>query len=296
MRARPLSSLNLLRAFEAAARLGSFKQAADELCITASAVSQQVKTLEEQLNVLLFDRQPRGISLTAAGQRYATDILPHLAAISEATARVQQAQERRLLRVTMMPPLASRIVLPRLADFQNRHPGIELRVDTSVRDQDLQQRQTDLAIRYGMPPWPGCAHEKLADLFIQAICPPAVAAAFDLLARPLNLVRAPLVHMTERPDSWPRFFAQLGLGTPTPAAEFFVNDYPAAIEAAESLGAALAVLPLEKVLIDSGRVTAIGPQLGPLPEAMHAVMLTEKQDDPAIRAFLGWLREQLSAL
>lgn len=292
--ARPLlSSLNLLRAFEAAARLGSFKDAADALCVTASAVSQQVKTLEEQIGVALFERQPRGLALTEAGQRYAADIRPLLAAIDDATERLRQDRARTVLRLTLMPPLARRVVLPRLGDFQARHPDIELRLDTSLHDQDLQLRQADLALRYGLPPWPGCAHEKLADLYIQAICPPAVAEAYDLAAQPQNLVRAPLVHMTSRPESWARFFAELGLCKPAPAAEFFVDDYPAAVEAAENLGATLAVLPLEKPLIESGRVTAIGPVL-PLPEAMYAVMLTERQQEPAIRAFLDWLRRQLA--
>lgn len=291
----PLSSLNLLRAFEAAARLGSFKEAGDELCVTASAISQQVKALEEQLEVELFVRQPRGLVLTDTGARYADGIRPHLAALDDISRNLQTTPQHRVLRVTLMPPLASRIVLPRLADFQARHPDIELRLDTRVREIDLQQRQADLAVRYGTPPWPGCAAEKLADLYVQPICPPAMAVALDLVAQPLQLRRAPLVHMTERPDSWPQFFAQLGL-KPEPAREFHVDDYPAAIEAAETLGAALAVLPLEKPLIASGRVTAIGPAFGPLPEAMYAVMLAGRQDDPAIRAFLGWLQEQLASL
>lgn len=293
---RPLSSLNLLRALEAAARHCSFKEAGDELCITPSAVSQQIKSLEDQLGITLFIRQPRGLILTEAGQRYATEIRPLLASIDDATVRARQSREHTVLRITLMPPLASRVVLHRLADFQSRHPDIELRLDTNVRNVDLQQRQADLAIRYGSPPWPGCAHEKLSDLFIQPICPPSVAKALDLEANPLNLLHAPLVHMTERPDSWAQFFTRLGLGKPSPTSEFFVDDYPAAIEAAETLGATLALLPLEKPLLRSGRVTAIGLAIGPLPEAMYAVMLQGKQDEPAIMAFLAWLKDQLTRM
>lgn len=295
--ARPaVSSLNLLRTFEVAARLGSFKQAAAELSVTASAVSQQVKTLEEQLGVALFERQPHGLALTTAGRRYATDIRPHLAALDEASRRLAASRRRVLLRVSLMPPLASRVVLPGLADFQARHPDIDLRLDASLRSVDLQQRQADLAVRYGTPPWPGCVHEKLATLFAQPICPPAVAAAYDLVAHPLNLAKAPLVHMTERPEAWPEFFRRLGVDQPTPASEYHVDDYPASIEAAETLGVAMAILPLERPLIRSGRVVAIGPALGPLPGAMYAVMLAGRQDDPAIHAFLDWLRAQLATL
>lgn len=291
---RLLAPLNLLRAFEAAARLGSFKSAGDELCVTASAISQQVKSLEEQLGVTLFERQARGLLLTDAGKRYAAGIRPHLSALDDATRRLCAAN-RHVLRVTLMPPLASRVVFPRLADFRAAHPDIEIHVDTSVREVDLQQRQVDLAVRSGTPPWPGCVHEKLSDMWAQVVCPPALARELDLVANPLGIARAPLVHMTGRPDSWPRLFAQLGLPPPTGEA-YYVDDYPAAIEAAETLGAALAVLPLEKPLIDSGRVTAIGPALGPMPEAIYAVMLAEKQATPAIQAFLAWLRTQLASL
>lgn len=288
-----LPSLNLLRTFEAAARLGSFRLAGDELHITASAVSQQVKALEEQLGVLLFERQPRGLLLTDAGRRYAGDIRPHLAALDEAARRLRGT---RALRVSLMPPLASRVVLPHLADFQALHPDITLRLDTRVQTVDLQQRQADLAVRYGTPPWPGCVHRKLSDLQVQAICPPAIAREYDLVAQPQNLARAPLVHMSERAQSWPLLLGQLGLVRDAAARDFHVDDYPAAIEAAQTLGVALAVLPLEKPLLDSGRVTAVGPAIGPLPEAMYAVMLAERQADPAIAAFLAWLETRLAAL
>lgn len=288
----PLSSLNLLRAFEAAARLGSFKDAGEELCVTASAISQQVKSLEAQLGVTLFERQPRALLLTDTGKRYAAEIRPHLTALDEATLRLARAQPR-TLRVTMMPPLASRVVFPRLAEFRARHPEIEVHIDTRLAEVDLLQRQVDLAVRSGTPPWPGCTHEKLSDLWAQVVCPPALAAQYGLQENPMRIVGAPLVHMTTRPDSWPRFFAQLGLPAATGTA-YYVDDYPAAIEAATTLGAALAVMPLEQSLIDSGRVVAIGPAMGPLPEAVYAVMPADRQDSPPIRAFLDWLREQIA--
>lgn len=293
---RALSSLNLLRVFEAAARLGSFRAAGDELCVTASAVSQQVRSLEEQLGVALFLRHARGLTLTEAGQRYAADIRPLLAGLDEATRRAGLGREQQRLRVSLLPPLASRVVLPRLADFQARHPGIDLRLDTRLGNVNIAQGQADLAIRFGAPPWAGCVHEKLADVRLQAICPPAIARELGLARDPAGLLHMPLVHMTGRPQSWALYFAQLGLGTPAPAREYHVDDYPAAVEAAETLGAALALLPLEKPLIDSGRVTAVGPALGPLPEALYAVMRPGEEADTALRAFLDWLRGELAAL
>lgn len=292
MARRALSSLNLLRTFEVAARRGSFKLAAEELHVTASAVSQQVRSLESQLGLDLFERHPGGLRLTETGRSYLGEIQGPLRALADATERLR-AGGRSVLRVTLMPPLASRIVLPRLADFRARHPQVELHIDTSVRNLDLAQRHVDLAVRYGVPPWPGCAHEKLADLYVQAICPLALAREHDLARHPERLAGVPLVQMTERPDHWRQYFQHIGVNAFEPIDRFHVDDYPAAIDAAETLGAALAIWPLEQPLIDSGRVVAVGAPQGPIPEAMYAVMLEERAGDPAIRVFLDWLRRQL---
>lgn len=292
---RPLSSLNLLRTFEVAGRHLSFTLAADELCITPSAVSQQIRKLEEDLGIALFERQPRGLTLSDPGERYWRDIQQHLDGIDRST-RALTRQSSRTLRVSLMPPLASRIVLPRLTDFQQKHPDIELRLDASLRYADLGKQDIDLAIRFGQPPWPGCVHEKLLDLYVLPVCPPAMAAEHDLSHHPERLAQLPLIQMTERADSWARFFAMAGLGKPGSDKQFFVDDYPAAIEAAETVGVALAILPLEQPLLDSKRLAAPWPALGPLPESVYAVMREDQSERNDIRAFLDWLEIQLGSL
>ncbi|MCK5873244.1 MAG: LysR family transcriptional regulator [Alcanivoracaceae bacterium] len=292
---RPLSSLNLLRTFEVAGRHLSFTLAAEELCITPSAVSQQIRKLEEDLGITLFERQPRGLHLTQAGERYWRDIQQHLDGIDRST-RALTRRPADTLRVSLMPPLASRVVLPRLTDFQQRHPDIELRIDASLRYVDLGKQDIDLAIRFGRPPWPGCRHEKLLDLYVLPVCPPAMALEHDLARHPERLAQLPLIQMTERADSWDRFFAMAGLGRPQTEKQFFVDDYPAAIEAAETLGVALAVLPLEQPLLDSKRLAAPWPAIGPLPESVYAVMREEQAERRDIRTFLDWLKVQLASL
>ncbi|MCC1496652.1 LysR substrate-binding domain-containing protein [Alcanivorax sp. 1008] len=292
---RPLSSLNLLRTFEVAGRHLSFTLAADELCITPSAVSQQMRKLEEDLGVALFERQPRGLILSESGERYWRDIQQHLDGIDRST-RALTRQSSRTLRVSLMPPLASRIVLPRLTDFQQRHPDIELRLDASLRYADLGKQDIDLAIRFGQPPWPGCVHEKLLDLYVLPVCPPAMASEHDLSHHPERLAQLPLIQMTERADSWTRFFAMSGLGKPCSDKQFFVDDYPAAIEAAETVGVALAILPLEQPLLDSKRLAAPWPALGPLPESVYAVMREDQAERTDIQTFLNWLKTQLDSL
>lgn len=290
-----LSSLNLLRAFEAAARLGGFRAAADELCVTPSAVSQQVRQLEEQLGVALFERHAQGITLSAAGRQYWEEIAPHLAGLARATETLRRRHARALLRVSLMPPVASRVVFPHLREFQQRHPDIELRLDVALAQADLLQAPVDLAIRFGEPPWPGCEHRELLPLFIRPVCPPAIDREFALTGHPERLKHAPLIHMSGRPDAWPEFFARTGLGPAQPAAEFHVDDYPAAIEAARSLGVALATWPLEQPLIDRGELAAPLPPLGPI-GAVYAVALKGRLAEPALQAFLDWLQARFAAL
>lgn len=289
MARNPVSSLNLLRTFEAAGRHMSFRAAAEELCVTPAAVSQHVRTLEEELGVALFERVHRGLRFTDAGRRYWQDVHEQLTALQRSTDAVRRRGLRRILRVSIMPPLASRVVLPAMEDFQKTHPDIELRLDSSLRNLDLRAGDADLAIRFGAPPWPGCESRKLCDVYVLPVCPPAMAEQYDLERHPENLARMPLIHMTERPEAWPRFFRQTGLGSPQPEREYYVDDYPAAVEAAGSLGVALAVLPPEQPLLDSHRLAAPFPPMGPLDEAIHAVWPENSGSGDAIEAFLAWL-------
>ncbi len=289
MARRPVSSLNLLRTFETAGRHLSFRDAAHELCVSPAAVSQHVRTLETELGVALFERIHRGLRFTEPGRRYWHDIHEQLDAITRSTEALRRQGRQSPLRVSVMPPLASRVVLPNLDDFQQRHPAIELRLDASLRNLDLRAGDADLAIRFGTPPWPGCAARKLSDVHVLPVCPPAIAEQYDLYNQPRNLARMPLIHMTERPEAWPRFFRQTGLGPATPEREYHVDDYPAAVEAAETLGVALAVVPPEQPLLDSRRLAAPLPPTGPLDEAIYAVWPENSLRLEAIESFLAWL-------
>jgi LysR family transcriptional regulator, glycine cleavage system transcriptional activator len=295
---RPLPhSLNLLRVFEVVARFESIKLAADKLCLTPSAVSQQLKSLESHLGIALFDRQPSSLQLTSIGKQYAIAIRPLLSALDEATANVcARGSSHQVLRVTMLTPMANRIVLPRLKSFRQAHPDIELHLDSTLQYQDLQQRQVDLAFRYGRPPWPGCVHEKLLDLYIQPICSPALVDEYKLREQSTEALKyPPLVHMTERPDAWALYLAHTNVHREIATTDFHVDDYPSAIEAAETIGVSLAVMPLEQPLVKSGRVQVAGPMHGPLPDSVYAVMLPEMQADPRVVGFLAWIRAQLAS-
>lgn len=292
---KKLSSLNLLRTFESAGRLQSFKLAAIELYMTPSAVSQQMRELAEQLGVELFVRQGQGLMLSDAGRQYWQEINPLLIAITRSTDALRRQYSGTILRVSLMPSVANNIVLPHLRDFQSAHPDIELRLDVTLANADLLHSSIDLAIRFGEPPWHGCVHHKLLDVFIQPICPAAVAKTFSLIGQPHNLAHAPLIHMTNYPRAWSIFFSHIGLGNPPSKNAFYVDDYPAAIEAARNVGVALALYPLENPLIASQQLIAPYPPVGPI-SAIYAVSAAGRIQEPAIEAFLQFLKPLLNHL
>ncbi|MCK0153099.1 LysR substrate-binding domain-containing protein [Alcanivorax sp. S6407] len=291
---RPLPNLNLLVTFEAAAQQLSFKQAAQELHVTPSAVSQQIQQLEDSLGVKLFERHNRSLTLTQEGQDYLGQIRSHLNGLRRAT-RALTAPRHDRLRVSVMPPVAARVVLPGMEAFRARHPDVELEVETNLANVDLNNGAFDLAIRYGQPPWPGLSHEKLADVMIQVFTPNGFSERFGLQGNVQAMSQVPLVHMTGRPEAWQQWFEKLALPAPS-GPNYYVDDYPAAVQAAETLGAALAIYPVEYSLVQSGRVEAPFPPIGPLDGAIYAVY-PENTDLPGGgRAFIDWLRGRLAEL
>ena len=150
-----LPPLNALRAFAAAAELRSLTRAAEALNVTRPAVSQQIRTLEAHFGEKLMIRQRRGVVLTAAGERLARALVTAFAEISAASERLAKSEEIRPLHVTTTPMFASSFLLPRLAAFRDRHPGIELMLNPTSELVDLDPGGIDIAIRYGDGRWPG---------------------------------------------------------------------------------------------------------------------------------------------
>lgn len=285
---RDLPTLNLLVAFEAAGRHLSFKLAAEQISVTPSAVSQQIQLLESQLGVPLFVRHNRALSFTDAGQIYWQKVQQQLSQLRQATADIRQQQNNQTLRVSIMPPVARRIVFPRFSEFEEAHPELRIHIETSLENTDLTHGQADLAIRFGLPPWNGLRHEKLSDVAVCIICPVGFTERYQLHRSTPGLHEMPIIEMDERPDAWHRLFRDMGL-PPHQGKRFHVDDYPAAIEAAETLGAALALWPLEKPLLNQGRIEAPFPPQGPIDEAIYAVYPEHKANSPGLRSFIDWI-------
>lgn len=284
--------LNLLRTFDSAGRHLSFKKAAEELCITPPAVSHQIKALEQKLGVALFVRNNRELAFTAAGSQYWQQVHASLSQLDQFTRELQRQHGQATLVASIMPPLASTLVIPHLAEFTEQYPGINLRIDSSIRNVNLEQGDADVAIRYGDGRWPPLVSRKLLDIYVQPVFPAAFASRYDF-SDPADVRRLPLIHMSARPNAWQRWFAATGLGAPQPEKEYHLDDYPAALEAAKTLGGTLAAMPIEQYLVDSGVLIAPLPRLGPLDDGVFAVYRPADQDNPVIQGFVQWIESLL---
>ncbi len=287
-------SLNLLRTFDVAARLSSFKCAAEELFITPSAVSQQIKELEGHLGIQLFERSSQGLVLSEAGQFYWQGISPALLSLTRSTQSLRQKYHQEVLRVSLIPPIAHRVIFPQLSSFQKLHPEIKLMLDTSETNIDLLRSSTDLAIRFDEPPWTGCEHHKLLDIVIQPVFNRVTDQEFALSQHPENIVHAPLIHITHHPEFWSQYLAASNLGLPLSQEALHVSDYQGAITAVLSYGVAIVLYPLEQSYVESHQLVA-PPALAFPHGAIYAVAAQGRLQEPKIQRFLAWLEIQLQS-
>jgi len=287
--------LHVLPTFCTVARLANLRAAADELHLTHSAVSQQIRLLEEQIGFQVFDRRGRRIVLNGAGSALLRVVEPALAQIGEglrAAAAVASGAEQ-FIRLTLLPSFAQRWLLPRMARWRERHPGIGLELHTSQQVENLGRGGFHAALRQGLGSWRGLAAERLIDSPLIAVGAPAAArrlhgsGAAALAGQPL-LGAARL---------WERWFALDGCRADVhPVAVF--NDAGLMLQAAEQdIGIALARELLAADALRDRRLVRLSPLALPDDEA-HAYWLVyppELRDWPPLAALRDWLRDELAA-
>ncbi|HYE00433.1 MAG TPA: transcriptional regulator GcvA [Alphaproteobacteria bacterium] len=282
-----LPPLPALHAFAIAGRHLSFKAAAAALHLTPSAVSHRIAALERHLGVALFLRLNRRLELTPAGQSYLALVTEAFDRLAQGTAALTARHGRTALRVSAVPYFAASFLIPRLGDFLSRHPEIDLRVDTAQQLVDFGREAVDAAIRLGGGAWPGLAAERLLDVSATPVAAPAVAAR---LRAPADLAAATLIHLSNTPDAWPRWFEAAGLKGRVPPGGLWVDGMQPALQAAEQgLGVALGLLPLSRDELASGRLAA--PLALAMPAGIAYWFVTRPGDErrPAIAAFRTWL-------
>ena len=205
-----LPPLNALKAFEAAARHESFTRAAEELFVTQGAVSHQVKALETELGIKLFNRERQRLIITEAGREYLTVIRDALDRIALGTERLLQRQNSGVLTVSTSPDFAAKWLVHRLGNFAEAHPEIDLRVSATMHHVDFTREEVDLAVRHGDGNWPGLETVRLSSEQLFAVCSPKLLTGRRRLIKPSDILKYPLIHMDSRAD-WSKWLQAMGL-------------------------------------------------------------------------------------
>jgi LysR family transcriptional regulator, glycine cleavage system transcriptional activator len=303
---RSLPPLTALRAFEAAARHGNFVKAAAELGVTAGAVSQHIKGLEERLGLTLFRRLARGVKLTEAGRAYLPGIAEGFDRLARATLQVHDSSLAGRLSVTVLPSFAAGWLVRRLPSFRARHPDIDLVIRSERQTVDLHLDDADLAIRYGLGDFPNLEATHLMREEIFPVCAPALLNADPPLRAPADLARHELLHdagaLGNEPwirwqpwlDQWGLDAFGLGEAGKRPALHFTdsVQLYQAAV-----LGQGVALG--RSVLI--GDELAAGRLVRPFADARsssyayYAVTTRAARANPRAAAFIAWATEETAA-
>ncbi|MFB9869340.1 LysR family transcriptional regulator [Vreelandella sulfidaeris] len=236
---RPYLPLKALRAFEASARHLSFTRAAEELHVTQAAVSHQVKLLETQLKVPLFTRLPRGLMLTQEGERLLPVLTSSFDQMSHTLERVGERNDREVLNLGVVGTFAVGWLLPRLADFQQQHPFVDVRLSTHNNRADIAADGLDFAIRFGTGAWHGTAAQPLLPASLSIMCTPAIAA---WLKTPADVVNETWLR-SYRADEWTEWLLAAGLSRSFPMSKSIVFDSSIAMVEAALLGVGVALAP-----------------------------------------------------
>ena len=278
--------LHALQGFLLAAKTGNLSRAAESLHVTVSALSHQIRALEERLGRRLFERLPRGIALTRDGERLHARIAPHLEAIEQAL-KPYMAGRDDVLHLSLMPSMANSWLVPRLPGFVARHPEIELNLHSSIAVIDFDRdEQMDAALRYGPGRWPGVTAVHLFDDWITPVASPALLARFP----DYELSRLPL--LGDPSGRWNEWFRHFGGNGPSRFVASFSDSESLHRAAVEGLGVALGRMTLARPLLESGRLVTLCTERLPSDYAHYLVYPPRSQDHAGLAAFREWLLEE----
>ena len=292
---RTLPPLKAIRAFEAAARRGSFNRAAEELFVTPSAISHQVKSLEKFLGVSLFRRARRQVQLTIAGERYLDSVAHALDEIDLATRRLIAASSANAINVSAPPAFLTRWLVPRVREFQDRHPDIELRLSPNNGPINFSWSDIDMAIYFGDGNWPGLEVRFLREVVLVPVCSPGFVEDGPRISRPADLCAHTLIDVSTRPTEWDEFLASFGVKRQKRGKRLGFSSTSLALGAAmENLGIALA----DRQLV--AREVLYGRLVTPLDIAMenqrgyYLVYQRQRRLSDQMRAFLDWVIDEVA--
>jgi len=291
---KDLPPLQLLPAFEAAGRLGSFKAAAREQHVTPSAVSQQLKALETALGVPLFERRAHGVVLTSEGQHYLEVVRHALADLASAGRRARRRMRRECLRLSTVDFFAYEFLLPRLSAFRTRFPGVELRLETSMEVLDFDQCEVDAAIRVGGGPWPSLSTLPVGRSSVAVVCSAQRARRVRSQAQLFDHTLIELRGQEHR--GWHAMLAARGLPRSRVEVLTFDSYFETMLAAEQGLGMAFGLFPMTTHWVTSGRLAVPLAQRLALPGSISLVHRVNDRDAAFFADFAVWLSEQYAPL
>lgn len=295
---RRLPSFFSLRAFEAAARLGSFKRAGEELSQTPSAISHQVRALEAWFGRPLFARQTRRVTLTAEGRRLIDGLTPAFDRIEEVCGELRPSGQKLELAVHCAPSFAAKWLSPRLGHFMQAHPGITIRMSSTAEPADLRRDEApDIDIAYGVPPaQPGVVVEALGREATVPMCSPRLIEEHGALA-PADLARFTLIDSQLNPVQWADWCALNGIKLTDRARPSFDRGSLAIAAAADGLGIALETTRFAQGELDRGTLVVLdGPGFRRIERETHFLCYRKaERDSRQIAAFREWVAAELAA-
>jgi len=289
---RRLPPFAALRAFEAAARHGNFTKAAFELSVSPSAISHQVKQLEERLGVCLFYRENGVLELTEPARVYFAEISQALNLLEVASARIELNLSSKSLTINLFPSLAASWLLRGLNSFHSANPTVDVRLITSLKPIDFAGSDIDLAIRYLAEPPAGMPFLFLFEEIVFPVCSPRLAAVLG--SRPMadTLAQETLIYCDTQPDEWPTWWASQGQSAIAQSRQIRVDNRLLALEAAlDGLGVAMARTPYADHDLRTGRLVAPFAEQISTGWNYYLVWPERKAKIDSLVRFVAWVRE-----
>jgi LysR family glycine cleavage system transcriptional activator len=292
---RHLPPLGALRVFEAAGRHLSFTDAAGELCVTTSAVSRQIRALEDELGRRLFDRRPRGLALTTWGAAYLVSVADALRRLDDASATLRGKGARRTLRLSVLASFAGNWLVPRLPRFERAHPDVDVVMEATTRYADFARDPIDVAIRFGTGPWEGLTSEALFPLAYYPVCRPELARRPPGLRTPADLARHTWLEEVHIPTAWPLWLAAAGVAGIEPVRRLTYDHAQLMLDAAMAgQGVALTSDVIAERALRERRLVRLFEVTATAPWTYHLVMRPDGRAEPAIAAFREWIAAEVA--
>lgn len=282
-----------MRSFEAAARQGSFNRAAEELFVTPSAISHQIKVLEEFLGVPLFQREKRRVFLTTAGEKYLAAVEHALNEIDNATRRVLAAQNPGSVNISVAPAFLTRWLVPRIRDFQEKCPDVELRLSASTGEVDFLRTDTDMAIYFGQGEWEYAESHFLLGVILVPVCSPKLLNRHPLRSAE-DLRHHTLLRVSTRRDEWNQMLDKAGIARASAGKRMSFSSTALALGAAiEGAGVALTDLSLVERELEYGQLIKPLDLKIDTGNAFYLVYQKGRQLSYGMRTFKDWILEAL---